>query len=388
MGILMKSKNKPIVLITLFMAISLSSIINSEIGRDLITYNNDDMINEDKDIELKSAAYFPLTSAIHIDDTDPNLNWSKTAADNDWVNGSGTWNDPYIIEDVVINGQEKDSGILIENSNVVFFEIRNCTLYNSGDDYLYNDEAGIKLFNTSNGVIINNNVSRNNMYGIYLSESSNNTLSANIANKNGYTGIFFEGTCINNTIVGNEINNNYGDGLLIQSGSSFNNLSQNFMNDNFGNGIFLMGGSNNTISENDINNNNKYGILIMNTIDNDITRNKLTKCGIGIEGDIINVPSNNIDTTNEVNGKSFYLYFNKTGLDYSNFTSAKQPGQILLISVNNSIISSNFNLSQTSVGISLYDCKNITISKIYANDCNLYGIELRNSDNITITYNS
>ncbi len=383
----MKSKNKPIVLITLFMAISLSSIINSEIGRDLITYNNDDMINEDKDIELKSAAYFPLTSAIHIDDTDPNLNWSKTAADNDWVNGSGTWNDPYIIEDVVINGQEKDSGILIENSNVVFFEIRNCTLYNSGDDYLYNDEAGIKLFNTSNGVIINNNVSRNNMYGIYLSESSNNTLSANIANKNGYTGIFFEGTCINNTIVGNEINNNYGDGLLIQSGSSFNNLSQNFMNDNFGNGIFLMGGSNNTISENDINNNNKYGILIMNTIDNDITRNKLTKCGIGIEGDIINVPSNNIDTTNEVNGKSFYLYFNKTGLDYSNFTSAKQPGQILLISVNNSIISSNFNLSQTSVGISLYDCKNITISKIYANDCNLYGIELRNSDNITITEN-
>lgn len=89
----MKSKNKPIVLLTLFIAISLSSIFSSEIGRDLITYNNNDKIHEDKEIELKSAAYFPLTSYIHIDDVDPNLNWSKTAADNDWCNGSGTWND-------------------------------------------------------------------------------------------------------------------------------------------------------------------------------------------------------------------------------------------------------------------------------------------------------
>ena len=40
---------------------------------------------------------------IYINDDDPNFNWSKTAADNDWCSGSGTYSDPYIIENLYIN---------------------------------------------------------------------------------------------------------------------------------------------------------------------------------------------------------------------------------------------------------------------------------------------
>ena len=383
----MKSKSKPIVLLTLFLAISLSSIINNKFGRDLLRNDNEnnDKTYDDKDPGLKSAAYFPLTSTIHIDDLDPNLNWGKTAADNDWCNGSGTWNDPYIIEDIVINGQEKDSCILIENSNIAFFRIENCTLYNSGDEYLYSEEAGIKLFNTSNGFLTNNNCSRNNIYGIILRESSNITLSANFANKNA-NGIVFQDTCINNTIIGNEIKYNFYNGLILDWGCEFNNIIQNNVNDNFESGILLMGGINNTISENILDNNHNYGILIHDILYTNVTKNKLTKCGIGIEG-VMDLPTNVIGTDNEVNGRSFYFYFNQTGLNNNNFTSAGLPGQIILILCNDSIISGNFNLSQTSIGISLFDCDNNTISNINANDCNQAGIQLRFSDNNNITDN-
>ena len=58
--------------------------------------------------------------SILIDDTIPEYNWSKTAEDNDWCSGSGTWGDPYIIEDLVIDGEGITDGIEIRNSNVFF----------------------------------------------------------------------------------------------------------------------------------------------------------------------------------------------------------------------------------------------------------------------------
>ncbi|GAH40211.1 unnamed protein product, partial [marine sediment metagenome] len=54
-------------------------------------------------IDLKNAGYWDLTgSNILIDDLDPTKNWSYTASQYDWCSGSGTWNDPYIIENVTI----------------------------------------------------------------------------------------------------------------------------------------------------------------------------------------------------------------------------------------------------------------------------------------------
>ena len=57
-----------------------------------------------------------------------------------WINakatgictGSGTSNDPYIIEDLVIDGGGTGSCIWIEGSTV-FFKIFNCTVSNSGN---------------------------------------------------------------------------------------------------------------------------------------------------------------------------------------------------------------------------------------------------------------
>ena len=66
--------------------------------------------------------------------------------------GNGTYSEPYVIEDLVIDGEDSGSCILIENSGV-YFKIENCTIYNS--------YAGIRLSNVSNSLIITNNCSSN-----------------------------------------------------------------------------------------------------------------------------------------------------------------------------------------------------------------------------------
>ena len=93
----------------------------------------DDVIPIEKyDIKVKTSGFWNLTgSNIFIDNTDPNFDWSKISSENAWCSGSGTGIDPYIIENVIIDGQNNGYCIEIKNSDVPFI-IRNCSLYNSG----------------------------------------------------------------------------------------------------------------------------------------------------------------------------------------------------------------------------------------------------------------
>jgi len=110
--------------------------------------------------------YYDLgNQSIFIKDDDPDYNWSKTAAENPWCSGSGNESDPYIIENVFIDGKYhlervlypddryKDySAINIHNSHA-FFEIRNCYINRSGKTEF---EKGIFIHNTTNGLIREN----------------------------------------------------------------------------------------------------------------------------------------------------------------------------------------------------------------------------------------
>ena len=91
---------------------------------------------------LRTSGYYNLTgSTIVIDDADPNYNWSKTAAENPWCSGSGTLNDPYIIENVYIDGDmsivETPGKSLSANCLSIFrstayFIVRGCYFTKSG----------------------------------------------------------------------------------------------------------------------------------------------------------------------------------------------------------------------------------------------------------------
>ncbi|GAH68445.1 unnamed protein product, partial [marine sediment metagenome] len=182
----MKSKKRVLTLLTIIVVFLISNT-------SYITFNcnNGNHLKPQKkdQIQIKRSGTWNLTgSPILIDDLDVNLNWSKTALENDWCSGSGTWDNPYKIENVTIDGQSLNSCIEIKNSNV-YFIIQNCIVYNSGPS----DESGLYLFNVNNSRIINSTCSNNNNYnfGIRLSSSNNITIFGNVANNN-YHGILLE----------------------------------------------------------------------------------------------------------------------------------------------------------------------------------------------------
>lgn len=96
--------------------------------------NNNIVFDPDHPKTSKTLAKF------HIDN-----NWSDAKAAG-ICTGEGTFSNPYIIEDKVINGSGYESCILIQNARA-YFNIENCTLSDS--------EIGIKLDNTTNGIMNN-----------------------------------------------------------------------------------------------------------------------------------------------------------------------------------------------------------------------------------------
>jgi len=117
--------------------------------------------------------------------------------ENGVVAGSGTADDPYIIEGWEIDASGYDYGILIENTTA-YFIIRNCKIYGS-------NLAGIVLANVTNGKIISNNIA-NNGVGIILGYSINSVIEYNNITGN-IIGIYLLYSIIN-VIAGNNFINN------------------------------------------------------------------------------------------------------------------------------------------------------------------------------------
>ncbi|MHA1320894.1 MAG: right-handed parallel beta-helix repeat-containing protein [Promethearchaeota archaeon] len=310
------------------------------------------------------------------------INLDKENIDNNWTaakaavicTGNGTYSEPYVIEDLVIDANNTGSGILIENSDV-YFKIENCTLLNSG----YSG-SGILLSYVNNSQLINNNCS-SDFVGILLRYCNNNTISGNIARNNLWRGInLFDSN--NNTISGNTANNNDRDGIYLSSGNN-NAISGNTANYNDDSGIYLSYSDNNTISGNTANNND-YGILLSYSDNNTISGNIMNECGLILSGTLDTLSSNFISSTNLVNGKPLYYYTNEINLGVNDFLNA---GQVILVNVNDSVIS-NLNVSYSSYGIVLYYCNTNTISGNTANNNNHDGIALSYSNTNTISGNT
>ncbi|MFW9866750.1 MAG: nitrous oxide reductase family maturation protein NosD [Candidatus Thorarchaeota archaeon] len=277
---------------------------------------------------LKTATYWNLTgSPILIDDSNSSRDWAYTEANYDWCSGSGTIGDPYIIENVTIDGQYSTSCIEIRNSNV-YFEIRNCTLYQGGYYLsLFDPDAGIRLDHVTNGVLANNNCSSNIYDGIYLFSSNDITVS------------------------GNTVTNNF-------------------------KGIHLDYSDNNDISGNIIQNNIEYGIYIEWSDSNTLHDNNMTNCGIGFNGGDYAISANLVDTSNLVNQKPVYCYINSVGLTPSDFTNA---GQVILISCTNALIE-KINTSRGSCGIALHYSSGVLIRYVNSSYNTDRGIYLEESD--------
>ncbi len=208
-----------------------------------------------------------------------NWTWAETQS---WCSGSGIWNDPYIIENLKINGSGTEKGIDIVQSNV-YFIIQDCLIYNS--------DTGIYLQDVTNSRLINNNCSNNDL-GMDLDTISNNTISGNTVNDNNDYGIcLYEGD--NNTFSGNTANDNTISGIEI-SYCDYNNITGNTASGNTVYGIYIESSDNYTISGNTANDNGDSGIYLVNCDYNDIIYNIFYNNTIGIHIDSSNCDSNSI----------------------------------------------------------------------------------------------
>jgi len=234
--------------------------------------------------------------------------------------GHGTYSDPYIIEDLEIDGES----ISISNSDV-HFKIEGCTI----------DSSSISLGYVDNAKLINNTAD-----GISLLSSNNNTILGNIINlpSTWAWGITIEGD--DNIISGNTVNS-------------------------------------------DINYDRRVGITLMYSRGNNLSGNIMNDCGLEVFGYWANLDdliSFNIDSTNLVNGKSLYYYTNEKNLGVNNFTNV---GQVFLVNCSNSLIS-NVSTSYCPRGITLFSCNNNNISGNTAsnNEVGIYLVD-SNENNIT-----
>jgi len=294
----------------------------------------DNNLNYNEDLKFSA-----VMDKIHIDN-----NW--TAAKSVGIcTGNGTYYEPFVIEDLVIDGGGSGNCILIENSDV-YFKIENCTVYNSLE--------GIRLSNVNNSLIITNNCS-SNYHGIFLLGCNNNTISGNNATNN-YYGIRLSSSDYNN-VSENSANSNNGNGIRLSS-SDFNNVSENSANNN-GWGISLSSSDYNNISGNSANRNNNNGISLVwsySTILSDNNASYNNGDGIFLTGGYSTILSDNNASYN--NDYGIYLIGSDRNTLSNNNANYNKLSGIFLESSDFNFLLGNTIKSNSLNGVSLRQCGN------------------------------
>ncbi|MBN2151147.1 MAG: right-handed parallel beta-helix repeat-containing protein [Candidatus Lokiarchaeota archaeon] len=149
--------------------------------------------------------------------------------------GDGSSGNPFIIQNLQIDGGDDLSCIEIKNVNSYHVTIQNCTLTNSGS-LLGDKDSGIELFNSQNIKIRNCTIS-NNLVGIWAIYSSAITIEDNHIHHNLYHGIWLENTG-STTIKNNVIESNTRHGIFLEESGS-NTISSNTCMSNGLRGIYI-----------------------------------------------------------------------------------------------------------------------------------------------------
>ena len=228
----------------------------------------------------KTSGSWVLTN-ITIDNDFPYKAGSMTwlnASTKGWCIGGGNPGNPYIIENVTIDGQGVRSCINITDSINIDFKINNCTLYNSGSGGNF---AGIYLKGVTKGILTGNTISFCES-GILANSSNNINIFDNIIYNASMNGIFLYGSGFAN-ITDNTIFNSSSNGIEFM-GVLNSVIENNTIHNINGNGIKSKDGTNtyDTIKKNKIFNNTETGIIFdsqnpsgqaIDIIDNEIKNN-------------------------------------------------------------------------------------------------------------------
>ncbi len=312
-------------------------------------------------------------SLIHVYD-DAEL--GSLIASNHW-NGTGSADDPYIIENLDINASGSNYGMYISGTDA-YLVIRNCSLHNADIGI---SSSGLFLSHSDNVTVFNNTFT-NNGVGIHQGVTSgsvtieNNTFSGNyygieIINANGAA------------LVSNNFSGNNND-IYVQSASG------NLIAFNLCNNMVLYTADNNWIANNTCINDSDHGIRIVSSSGNVVVNNTCA-CktptadgkGIWLESSNDNIIENNdcYDCTYGIRLDNS----NRNTLD-GNPCGGNENG-IWLTGSDENIITNNTCAGNT-VGVCLTSSSGY--NRISGNDIrsNDHGIELESSDHDVVSENT
>ncbi|RJS75331.1 hypothetical protein CW714_00430, partial [Methanophagales archaeon] len=242
----------------------------------------------------------------------------------DYVNISG----------FTVKGATNASGILLYNAYY-------CNISNNK---ALNNHIGIYVYNSSDNVLTNNNVSNKDWgysyrnYGIWLISSSYNTLTSNNAS-NTYNGIRLQSSSCNNTLTENTVSNNTWGIALISSSSNNIITSNNAYSNSYGDIYLYASSSHNTLDSNTLNSNNN-GIYLSSYSNNNVIINNIVNSS-NIE---LAYSNNNTLINNTVlNGSEIELgyYSSNNKIRDNKFIDASM--YLWLSSNNNTITDNTFN---------------------------------------------
>jgi len=394
-----------------------------------------DLVNDNqREIRLngtvKRAGAWNLTgSPIYIDDSDPNHNWSKTAKENDWCSGNGTWKEPYIIENITIDGLETAECCIEVRNSCAYFQIRNCVLFNARTTiqneviHLYNVDNGkiekndcsdayngIKLEFSDNNSILSN-LLHHNYYGIYLNDCNYTKIESNACYYNE-RGIWMNGGSCNNiasknlvyhdegTIVFGNFNQITGNTYIefysgIKIFGDFNLVSNNYLNSCRGSNeaIFLSSARSNAIVNNYIAGKRSYdgpvnGIELEFSCENVVSNN----CIQYVERQSVRIcqnSNNNRILSNKIDDCEYGIYSRDSEglLIIDNSALNAREAGMFLCNGNNTEINRN-NVSLNSNGICLENSANIGIRSNTVNRNARYGLKLYSKSHDNYIFNN
>jgi len=316
--------------------------------------------------ELNVASYRVMSPFVIDEVGNGNYTWAEAVLE-DWCNGSGTEEDPFIIDRIFIDAENKSSTIEIWNSDK-YFVLRNSVFTNSGRYLL----GSIVFQNVNNGKI-ENCISSNNRNSFYLWGCSNNQILNNVITNNSFGGIVLQG-CTNNLIMFNNISNNngismtassdnlvYGNRLItckisLSQNSQRNNISNNYVENNDFSGIGVS-----TCEDNQIFGNllvyNEVGIYISQSTNNSIFDNVITNYkpadqGHYYRGMMLDNSHYNTIEKNEITFEYWGITLTNCHYNYinSNNISHNRDNGIYLASSNYNTITQNY-LINNSINI-------------------------------------
>jgi len=312
-------------------------------------------------------------------------------------NGTGTEEDPYLIENQTIDAEDYGAGVYISNTTS-YLVIRNCTVINAGlvipsPEYY----GGIVLNNTANVTIFSCEI-HDNFIGIFMQDSQDDAIINNNCSDN-FFGIMLNYSCNENIIEENTVNETF-IGIYLRDTNEENVILSNHCAFGLA-GIFLLASSNNYVIHNNCSD-NAMGIMLDESSDNNYLI--INYCNDSdADGIWINDSCNNWLISNEchrngyADGSPYYAgihleYADENTLANNNCSDNDHSGGAYA----SGIFLNNSNHNEILDNVCLSNYKGIWLNEysdnntVAGNNCssNSYGIHMVHSNNNTIQNNA